>query len=155
MQRSDSSSGSPRLFRVVSTLQTILKAPMREAVLEALEQERQRARKEHESKGHGDVSDDRTAAPRSEPDERQHSGEGSHEGKQAGTQRGTGRRRKALALIVGLGVLSYLVRRRQAILESEPFRGRLDTGAEDELQTDEDLSPRHSETGAGAAVEDD
>lgn len=149
MLQRDSSRGSSRLINLVSVAQTILKEPMREAVQEALEEERQRARKEHESQSDMDVS-----SKRRESNDRGTSGERTRTGADQEQEGGSSSRLKFVALLVGIGIIGYLVRRRGTVMESEPISSRLYAGSERDEPSGERMSHRVSETGAGAAVRD-
>jgi hypothetical protein len=104
MQQSDSPSRAGRIDDVVTIAQGLVKEPVREAVREALAEERQ-----------GAAGEDGTV------EVRQESGSGSDKG-------GSNTGRRLLGVVVGVAVLGYLVRNRDTVKQAVPGGG--DTGGD-------------------------
>lgn len=150
MQQADSPSQSSRLDDVAAVSKALIKEPVREAVREALEEQRFQIQGES-----GEVTVQPTGKPDEETEGKGESGKGMSTGK------------KALGLILGLALVSFLLRRRKKVLEAEPVSDVLgrsgdetpeDVEAEnfenEDVEDAEGVSYDQPDTGTEAAVED-
>lgn len=150
MQQADSPSQSSRLDDVAAVSKAIIKEPVREAVREALEEQRFQIQGES-----GEVTVQPAGKHDDETEGKGESGKGMSTGK------------KALGLILGLALVSFLLRRRKKVLEAEPVSDVLgrsgdetpeDVEAEnfenEDVEDAEGVSYDQPDTGTEAAVED-